>query len=723
MSRDLVDTKTAKSTTQNESTSTRRSAANSTARSPELIAISANKIAASSKEELVASAADDNSSSEGKVDTHEPTRQNDKPASRRIQTDSFTSEAEAVSAPAYISIGNKRYRGDIHLILNPRGRINVVNALPLEDYLRGVVPLELSPGAYPEMEALKAQAVAARSYALAHLGRHDDEGFDLVDDTRDQVYGGFSAEREMTNRAVAETRGIVAVVPDDRGVLAPIEALYTANCGGRTENNEEVFGGKPLPYLRGVACAADRGTFGGSDLVTSRTREPLLGLDGRSINREIALVSVSGFSLPRGITSNYLGQPPDIDEMKEWLEKVAQLSEKDAPVLTRRDVAHLADFIQLLSLAIYGKGRANTLLAPADVDYLLSGFQIVQLPAANRADTALLLKDGILRLPAGGTLDGRSQISRGHALECLARAILKRSGSVNASAQISELKSKPILNSTNVGFKTDNSVLVANGRLILASSATGRDGGRSSRFTSINTASTARLGRTQQVDAPGTKSDGASNREVFTGERPSGDGSHASRSDGLEISDAAWLFRTVGGDSQQVERLMIIGGERVTYHLNAKGQVDFLEASISDRSAASDRFSSVAQWQERISVDELQQRLERAHIKVGHLERIEPVSFSSSSRVTEVAVSGDEGTYRLRRPNIRGVLGLKEYLFVVDREMDSNGKVVGFVFTGRGWGHGVGMCQIGAYGLAKEGYSYSAILQKYYTGIKLQKRY
>src|SRR5262249_28660548 len=127
--------------------------------------------------------------------------------------------------------------------------------------------------------------------------------------------------------------------------------------------------------------------------------------------------------------------------------------------------------------------------------------------------------------------------------------------------------------------------------------------------------------------------------------------------------------------------------------------------------------------QERVSADEIQQRLERAGIKVGRVERIEPISFSSSSRVTQVEVTGNEGSYRLRRPNIRTVLGLKEYLFVVDREIDSYGKVVGFVFTGRGWGHGVGMCQIGAFGLAKEGYSYSDILKKYYTGITLQKRY
>ena len=72
---------------------------------------------------------------------------------------------------------------------------------------------------------------------------------------------------------------------------------------------------------------------------------------------------------------------------------------------------------------------------------------------------------------------------------------------------------------------------------------------------------------------------------------------------------------------------------------------------------------------------------------------------------------------------IRNALGLKENLFVIDRERDERGRVTAFVFTGRGWGHGVGMCQTGAYGLAKEGYSFTAILQKYYTGVKVQKMY
>jgi stage II sporulation protein D len=91
--------------------------------------------------------------------------------------------------------------------------------------------------------------------------------------------------------------------------------------------------------------------------------------------------------------------------------------------------------------------------------------------------------------------------------------------------------------------------------------------------------------------------------------------------------------------------------------------------------------------------------------------------------VIEIEVAGYDGTARLRGPQLRSILGLKENLFVVDREYDPRGRVIGFVFTGRGWGHGVGMCQVGAYGLARDGYSYTQILQKYYTGVKVQKVY
>jgi stage II sporulation protein D len=214
-----------------------------------------------------------------------------------------------------------------------------------------------------------------------------------------------------------------------------------------------------------------------------------------------------------------------------------------------------------------------------------------------------------------------------------------------------------------------------------------------------------------------------SNAASFDRENPTGRVVARDTLDDLEVEPGAWLFRSFGDTGYPVDRLTLVGGERVVYHVNPAGDVDFIEAVPSERGASSDRFSSVAQWQERVSAEEMQRRLARAAVNVGAIESITPVAFTDSNRVIEIEVVGYDATARLRGPQLRSVLGLKENLFVVDREMDARGRVTGFVFTGRGWGHGVGMCQVGAYGLARDGYSYTQILQKYYTGVKVQKIY
>jgi peptidoglycan hydrolase-like amidase len=150
---------------------------------------------------------------------------------------------------AALAFEGRGYRGALAVYLNDRGRLNLVNELPLEDYLRGVVPRELGPASYPELEALKAQAVAARSYTLRNLGGFAEEGYDLCGTPKCQVYGAVAAEHPLTDRAVAETAGEVLVAAG-----AAIDALYSATCGGRTENVEVVFPLKSASYLRGVAC-------------------------------------------------------------------------------------------------------------------------------------------------------------------------------------------------------------------------------------------------------------------------------------------------------------------------------------------------------------------------------------------------------------------------------------------------------------------------------------
>jgi len=142
-------------------------------------------------------------------------------------------------------VEDRDYRGVIE-VLRHGGELTAVNVLDIETYLRGVVPSEM-PTTYP-MEALKAQAVAARGQALAKAGRHKREGFDLCATQHCQVYGGATSEAESTNSAVTMTWGQVL---EYEGRLA--NTLYSSNCGGYTANNEDYWPDqKPIPYLRSV---------------------------------------------------------------------------------------------------------------------------------------------------------------------------------------------------------------------------------------------------------------------------------------------------------------------------------------------------------------------------------------------------------------------------------------------------------------------------------------
>lgn len=149
-----------------------------------------------------------------------------------------------------VRIGSRLYRGRAEVGANSSAALAGINELPLEEYLYGVVPRELSPVIWPELEALKAQAVAARTYAVRGLGKRRADGYDLFATITDQVYGGYQDEHPVSNRAVDETAGVVATY---NGQL--IEALFYSTSGGHTASNEESFNSAPVPYLRGVPDA------------------------------------------------------------------------------------------------------------------------------------------------------------------------------------------------------------------------------------------------------------------------------------------------------------------------------------------------------------------------------------------------------------------------------------------------------------------------------------
>mgnify|MGYP003571285042 CR=1 FL=1 len=148
----------------------------------------------------------------------------------------------------FVSVKRKWYRGHFQLINDGLG-LTVINDIPIEKYLQGVVPSEMPSGW--EHDAHKAQAIAARSYALANLGKRAKFGYDLKDTPEDQAYGGASAETVNTNDAVSETEGIVLIY---EGKIIP--AFYSASAGGQTRSSGQVWT-KDLAWLRSVPSYDD----------------------------------------------------------------------------------------------------------------------------------------------------------------------------------------------------------------------------------------------------------------------------------------------------------------------------------------------------------------------------------------------------------------------------------------------------------------------------------
>jgi stage II sporulation protein D len=549
----------------------------------------------------------------------------------------FASDDEK-NAP--VRFNDHPYRGRIEVFTNLRGNLTVVNELGLEDYVKGVVANELSPGGYPAIEALKAQAIAARTYALKNRGQFMSQGYDILPTTRSQVYRGLTSENPLSTRAVDETRGLIATYQGE-----PINALYTSTCGGRTEDSENIFN-EAIPYLRGRECAAEGATF--DRFVIKTTREPaeLREDDNVPLVRDVSLLLTQNFgTLHERVSDSWLSGDATVSEVRNWLANVARVARQATPV-TGDDVNRPPAFATALSAAVFGESRAGTLLNNADADYLLAVKDGPEVAAQNRADLAMLLRDGYLSVYPDATLRPRVPLSRARVLHAISRILEARN-----LLQLQKANARP----------------TSDGQLILRS--------------------------TKGKDQP------------------------------IRVNPDAFLFRQLGERPYAVSSVALVGGEPVTFHLAANGQIDFLEVKPAPNGAAADRMSPFANWTRGLSVAQVQARLARAAKGIGQIVDLRVVSRGSSHRATDLEIVGTNGTAHVRGGRIRSALGLREQLFVIDREYDDNGRVAEFIFTGRGWGHGVGMCQVGAYGLAKQGWTSEQILKAYYSGIELTRMY
>ncbi|MEO5857775.1 MAG: SpoIID/LytB domain-containing protein [Pyrinomonadaceae bacterium] len=536
-----------------------------------------------------------------------------------------------------VRLNGKAYRGKIEVFVNAKGSLTVVNVVPLEEYLLGVVPAELG---LPHIEAQKAQAIAARTYAVANINGYGSQGFDMVPTVWSQVYKGVSIETAMGTRAVRETAGQIATYNGK-----PIMAYFTSTCGGRTENSENIFD-HAEPYLRGVECSLEgHRHFDPFTIKTARTPARLRDDANLELVRLISMLSVNGFSLTANpVTDDWLEDVPTDGEMSNWLNNVASKFGKVFPNVNR-ETAKPIELARILSTFIYTPGAPDTLLSDSDVDYQLAFDDAAEIPKERRADIAMLMRDGYFTLHADLTLRPNRPFSRAKVLRLVKQIYDKK-------------KWIPALQSGTTKATID-------GRLVLRS--------------------------------------GKSERQVA-------------------IRPDVFLFRQFGDQVYQVKEAALVGGENVRFLTDASGAVWYLEIEPTDQPTVAENMSPFTNWTATVGAGALQSRLSRYVRGIGTLYDVNINQKGYSRRATEIEIIGSNGVKTLKGGKIRSALRLKEQLFVINKRYSGN-QVASYTFTGRGWGHGVGMCQYGAYGMARMGVKYADIVKHYYTGVDVVKAY
>ena len=499
------------------------------------------------------------------------------------------------------------YRGRIALRATPRGTLHVINRVGLEDYLKGVVPSEMGPRVYDEVEALKAQAVAARSYAVRHRGQFASEGYDLCATPRCQVYSGAPAESPLSTRAVEETAGEVLLW---KGAVA--DALFTSTCGGRTENAPDVMAGYAnvdAPYLASVPCFGETPIALESSSVAKKGTVTLLGARGRAL-----AVSFGG------------GEG-------------AKISQKAREALQQR-----------LGVAAQGALRPHPLSVPAG--YL-------EIAAAAGFDTAVLSEEN-------------------------EREGLPSNWSEKAKASFAALQR----------FQLGGGSALPTDRALRPEEAAG-----------IYAVLLSRMGDFEDVEGRITKSDETGIEVKSAKGRVS-----------YSLSEEIVLFEGGNEALTQIAAHRFYPGDRIRVFVR-DGKALGIVFPPQPAAGAYDRESVWEHWTRRFTAAELGAKLRE---REGTRTAADPTGIAvtsrgASGRARIVAVATGKGTVTLTGLEIRFALGLPENLFNVVAGKDEDGERV-FTFYGRGWGHGVGLCQTGAFGMALSGRTYREILAHFYPG-------
>jgi hypothetical protein len=188
----------------------------------------------------------------------------------------------------------------------------------------------------------------------------------------------------------------------------------------------------------------------------------------------------------------------------------------------------------------------------------------------------------------------------------------------------------------------------------------------------------------------------------------------------LKIKPDAPIFQRIGDERIPMKEAMWIGGELLDFRA-VDGAIEMLVYKKNFVSPGADRFSRLAMWQVHKTRAELDAAIKS--LNVGELRGFRVVQRGPSGRPVSTEVIGSTSRSLVRALRFRTLMGLRDSLVYFDEERNARGELIGMTFYGQGWGHGVGMCQVGAFGMALDGATFEQILKKYYTGIELKKLY
>lgn len=517
-----------------------------------------------------------------------------------------------------LTIDKQPYRTSARLFINARGLYNVVNELHLEDYLLGVVPAEMGPTIYDEVEALKAQAVAARTYAVRNMGQFRAEGYDICPGPACQAYKGFGGEHALSTQAVRETKGLVLT---HNGKM--IDALYSATCGGETSDVDTMFPGRTDPYLKAVRCVE-------LELVTLAGRaDSGLLTEQQAGARTFAAIA----GLPESGTS---WSARDVAQAVTSAMRVVGYTEmpQPAPASSRR-----GDVLRYLAamLGLEAKAKATTL--PEDRRYFFIAARNPDEEAAYLA-AAFFVKFGMLPAQFLDRVDLTQPMPREELYALLGSWIREHTLLQEGNGKIHAIEGRRV-------------TLKAEGKI---------------------------TNYTLPAGIP--------------------------------------IYRRLGDRLQEYRSVPVMIGDRATIITNPKKQPVAMIVVANYDGTSFDRTSSFANWTRSWRADELVPVINRRN-PIQQLVDLEPITIDASQRIRDLRVTAEGGrTFVLKGLPVRWSLNVPDNLFVFTKTKDPDG-VDRYTFFGKGWGHGTGMCQVGAYGMAFRGWTFDRILKHYYTNVEV----